>query len=44
MAGCCEHNNEPSGSVKCREFIDLLGNAYILKRVSAPLSVVVSIF
>jgi hypothetical protein len=22
MMGCCEHGNEPSGSVKGREFLD----------------------
>ena len=44
MAGCCEHNNEPSGSVKCREFIDWLSNKLLLKRVSASLNVVVGIF
>jgi hypothetical protein len=22
MAGCCESGNEPSGSIKCRDFLD----------------------
>jgi len=22
VAGCCEHGNEPSGSIKCGEFLD----------------------
>jgi len=22
MAGSCEHSNEPSGSIKCRVFVD----------------------
>jgi hypothetical protein len=22
VAGSCEHGNEPSGSIKCREFLD----------------------
>jgi hypothetical protein len=21
MAGCCEHGDEPSGSIRCREFL-----------------------
>jgi hypothetical protein len=24
VAGSCEHGNEPSGSIKCREFLDWL--------------------
>jgi hypothetical protein len=24
VAGSCEHGNEPSGSIKCREFLDYL--------------------
>jgi hypothetical protein len=24
MAGSCEHGNEPSGSIKCEEFLDYL--------------------
>ena len=24
MVGTCEHSNEPSGSIKCREFLDYL--------------------
>jgi hypothetical protein len=26
MAGCCEEGNEPSGSVKCGEFLEQLSN------------------
>jgi hypothetical protein len=26
VAGCCEHGDEPSGSVKCGEFLDYLMN------------------
>ena len=22
LAGCCEHGNEPSGSIRCMEFLD----------------------
>jgi hypothetical protein len=22
VVGCCEHGNEPSGSIKCGEFLD----------------------
>jgi hypothetical protein len=24
VAGCCEHGDEPSGSIKCGEFLDYL--------------------
>jgi hypothetical protein len=24
VAGCCEHDDEPSGSIKCGEFLDYL--------------------
>jgi hypothetical protein len=37
LAGSCEHSNEPSGSIKGREFIQL--NDYeFLKKDSAPWS------
>jgi hypothetical protein len=39
-AGCCEHGNEPSFSIKGREFLDVLdqpSGCYILKD-SAPWS------
>ena len=26
MAGACEYGNEPSGSIKCGEFLELLQN------------------
>ena len=26
MAGTCEYGDEPSGSIKCREFLDSLQN------------------
>jgi len=26
MTNCCEHGNEPSGSVRCEEILDLLTN------------------
>jgi hypothetical protein len=26
VAGSCERGNEPSGSIKCREFLDWQGN------------------
>jgi hypothetical protein len=26
VAGSCEYNNEPSGSIKCGEFLDLLAS------------------
>ena len=38
VAGTCECGNEPSGSIKCGEFIDQLRTAYLLKKDSAPWS------
>jgi hypothetical protein len=29
VAGSCEHNNKPLGSIKGREFLDWLSNCYI---------------
>jgi hypothetical protein len=34
-AGCCEHGNEPSGSIKCGEFLDQLSDCQLLKKNSA---------
>jgi hypothetical protein len=34
--GSCEHGNEPSGCVKCLEFLDRLSKYYFLKMDSAP--------
>jgi hypothetical protein len=38
VAGCCEHGNEPSGSIKGREFLDKLSDCQLLKKDSAPFS------
>ena len=38
MAGTCEFGNEPSGSIKCGEFLGLLRTDEILKKDSAPWS------
>jgi len=38
MAGTCECGNEPSGPIKCVEFLDLLKTGQLLKRDSAPWS------
>ena len=37
MAGTCECDNEPSGSIKCGEFLDKLRTGQLLKD-SAPWS------
>jgi hypothetical protein len=29
VAGCCEHGNEPSGSIKCREFCSVEGQTVL---------------
>ena len=38
VADACECGNEPSGSVKCGEFLDQLQTSQLLKKVSAPWS------
>ena len=38
MAGSYECGNEPSGSIKCGEFLDWLRTCYLLKKISAPWS------
>jgi hypothetical protein len=35
VAGSCEHNNEPSGSIKDVEFVDWLSDYWPLKKDSA---------
>ena len=38
MAGTCKSGNEPSGSIKCGEFLDHLGNGQFLKKFSVSCS------
>ena len=38
LADACEFGNEPSGSVKCGEFLDYLQTSQLLKKDSAPWS------
>ena len=38
VADVCECDDEPSGSVKCREFLDQLQTSQLLKKDSAPWS------
>jgi len=35
-ARSCEHDNEPSGSIKGREFLDWLSGYWLLKKDSTP--------
>jgi hypothetical protein len=35
VADFCEHGNEPSGSIKCWEFLDQLRHCYLLKKDAA---------
>ena len=42
VADACECGNEPSGSVKCGEFLDQLQTNQLLKKDSAPWSKEVS--
>jgi hypothetical protein len=36
VEGSCQHGNEPSGSIKCWEFLESLHNWQLLKKGSAP--------
>jgi hypothetical protein len=38
VVGCCERGDEPSGSMKGREFLVKLSDYQLLKQDSAPLS------
>ena len=38
VADACECGNEPSGSIKCGEFLDQLQTSQLLKKDSAPWS------
>jgi hypothetical protein len=31
VAGSCEHSNEPSGTIKCEEFLDQLNDTQLLE-------------
>jgi hypothetical protein len=35
VAGCCECGDEPSGSIKCGEFLDCLRICLLLRKASA---------
>ena len=43
VADACECGNEPSGSIKCGEFVDQLQTSQLLKKDCAPWSKQVSI-
>jgi hypothetical protein len=36
VAGCCEHGNEPSGFIKCGEFLDQMRDRQLLEKDSVP--------
>jgi hypothetical protein len=38
VAGSCKGGDEPSGSIKCGEFLDMLQTSLLLKNYSAPWS------
>ena len=44
VADACECGNEPSGSVKCGEFLDQLQTGQLLRKDSAPWSEYLSTF
>jgi hypothetical protein len=35
VAGCCECGNEPSGAIKCGEFVEYLKSCYLFRKTSA---------
>jgi hypothetical protein len=37
VEGSCQHSNEPSGSIKCWQFLEYLHNWWFFKKRSAPL-------
>jgi hypothetical protein len=41
VVGSCEHCNEPSGSIKGREFRDKLSDSQLLKKESAAMGCLV---
>ena len=42
MAGTCKRGYEPSGSIKCGQFLDYLRTGELLKKDSAPWSELLS--
>jgi hypothetical protein len=32
FAGCCEHDNDPSGSIKCCDLLDYLNNCEVIRK------------
>jgi hypothetical protein len=42
VAGSCEHDNEPSGSIKGGQLLDQLSDCWLLKKDSAPWSYLIS--
>jgi hypothetical protein len=38
VAGCCVYGDEPSGSIKCGEFLEKLRTFKLLRKDSAPWS------
>jgi hypothetical protein len=44
VAGCCEHGNEPSGSIKGSEFLEQSSDYQLRKKERTLLHVVGSIF
>jgi hypothetical protein len=43
VAGCCEHGNESSGSIKCAEILDWLRTYELFKNDSTAWSLLVSL-
>ena len=43
VVGTCERGNEPSGSIKCGEFLDQLRIGQLLKKDSAAWSILLKI-
>ena len=43
VAGCCEYGDEPSGSIKCREFFEYLRTFELLRKDTASWSQLINI-
>jgi hypothetical protein len=43
VAGSCEHGNEPSGSIKRREFLDWLGDSLLIKTLLRAFSSLINV-
>jgi hypothetical protein len=43
LTGCCEHGNEPTGSIKCWEILEEVRDWWLLKKHLSLVSYLVSV-